>query len=204
MAILPIIMSKIIVSGLSFTILLMACMAQSKKSKERIVIDYNPPIIAAPYKPPPPIKTIGMAKIFYDKKTDRSMVLVPGLPISSFWKVDGYCYIDFSFENAGKKIIQPQMITLTFDTYVGDKRFVQRRGLIISVDQKIILKDKARFDSGHSNGKDYSIKLKQEISWETYLKMVNAKSLKFQLGKENLELSQKWIASLPDLQKTIE
>ena len=166
----------------------------------------------SPPPPPPPaipVKTVGKAKVYYFKNSDKSRVTVEFILHGSYEKIlkEDYFTMGAEFEVPGKKVTQPQtvMITLFSYTHGVDYRYKNNNQVTLFINKKTLLIGNPRpsfmrIDQRGGVIEHYTF----SMPYENLLEIVKANQATLKLGVTKFELRTEHINALKDLYQSIE
>jgi hypothetical protein len=170
------------------------CSAQKK-----IVISEDPPPALLNL---PVVKEVGEAKVLYNERTDKT--IIETAPTEVYGDSNNGVRLRAKFEVSGRTVAKPSEVTLVFYSIAPKRTYADNRALKISIDGKETFSGTARYESGNTNGSIFVITVSQNISYEMYLRLINSKSVKMQIGPAQFELKESNLDALKDLKRVIE
>lgn len=190
-------MNKFVRSSLCSVLLVLSaaiCIAQ-----EKVEISTNPPPVMVYL---PIVKEVGKAQVVYNERTDKTIVQSPFLRVQGTWS--NGILLRASFASPGKNVAKPSYVTLTFSTAAGDRTYADNRELKIFVNDKQALSDTARYESGNTNGEIYLISVKEDVTYDLFLKIAGAKNVKIKIGPTEFEMKESDLDALRDVKRAID
>ena len=170
------------------------CVAQ-----EKVEISTDPP---APMPRWPVIKEVGKAKVLYNERGNKTVVQTAPLQVQGDWR--NGIRLRAGFEVTGKEVAKPSDVTLSFFSAASDRTYADNRALKILIDGKEAVSSVAHYKSGNTNGEVFLITVTQDIPYEMFLRLINAKSVKMRVGPTEFELKDSDLEALKDLQRILE
>ncbi|MEP6902930.1 MAG: hypothetical protein ABJA66_14350 [Actinomycetota bacterium] len=164
-----------------------------------MVISTDPPRAALNL---PVVKELGKAKAMYNEKTNKT--IIETIPVLVFGDWNNGMRLRARFEVSGKEIAKPAQVTLYFYSTAPNRKYADNRALKISIDGKAVVSGTARYQEGETNGKQFYVTVSQDISYEMYLQLINAKAVKMQIGLAQFDLKESDLEALRDLTRIIE
>jgi len=190
-------MEKILRAWLCLTLLTVMgtiCIAQDKPQ-----VSTNPPPMAISL---PVVKEVGKVKLFFDERNDKTIAQTSPLQVQGEWR--NGIRLRGSFELPGKKLAAPSTVTLTLFSSANDRTYADNRALKVFLDDKQLLSETAQFERGNTNGEIFMISVKQDLPYDTFLKILNARKVRMQIGPAEFELKETDLEALRDLKRVIE
>jgi hypothetical protein len=182
----------------SLLMIAVSVLAQSA-SQDKVEISTNPPPPAMPF---PVVKELGKAKARYNERADKLIVQTSPIQVSGDSQND--VRLQAGFILSGKKITKPQTITLTFHSTANDRTYADNRAVSVMLDDNKVLSETARYNHGNTNGSIFLISVTQDVSYETFLKIMAAQKVQMQIGPTKFELKANGRQALEDLKNLIE
>jgi hypothetical protein len=170
------------------------CVAQ-----EKVEISTNPPPMMPRW---PVVKEVGRAKVLYNERGNKTIVQTAQLQVHG--DRDSDIMFQAGFEVSGKEITKPSDVTLSFFSVARERTYADNRALKILIDGKEALASVARYERGNTNGEVFLITVTQGISYELFLRLINAKSVKVRIGPTEFDLKGNNLDALKDLQRILE
>ena len=152
--------------------------------------------------PFPVVKELGKAKARYNERADKLIVQTSPIQVSGDSQND--VRLQAGFILSGKKITKPQTITLTFHSTANDRTYADNRAVSVMLDDNKVLSETARYNHGNTNGSIFLISVTQDVSYETFLKIMAAQKVQMQIGPTKFELKANGRQALEDLKNLIE
>ena len=169
----------------------------------------SPPAPPPPPPPAKPVRTVGKAKVFYFKETNRSVVDTDFVLLGNLKNIlrEDVFQVTAGFTVSGEKIARPKAINLMLYSYIhgSDYRYKDDHQAGILIDDKLIVSGIASqgfhaIDPRGGVTETYNI----AIPFDALGEILNAKYAKLRFGKSIFDLNAEAIAALKDLQKAIE
>ena len=182
----------------SLLMIAVSALAQSA-SQDKVEISTNPPPPAISL---PVVKELGKAKAMYNERADKLIVQTSPIQVSGDSQND--VRLQAGFILSGKKITKPQTITLTFHSTANDRTYADNRAVSVMLDDNKVLSETARYNHGNTNGSIFLISVTQDVSYETFLKIMAAQKVQMQIGPTKFELKANGRQALEDLKNLIE
>lgn len=183
---------------LALSVLMASVLAQGKP-QDKVDISTNPPPPAMSF---PVIKEVGSAKAMYNERTGRTIAQTALLQVTGDWS--NGIKLRVGFESVGKTVAKPSTVKLTFHSSATDRIYADNRAISISLDDKNILSDVARFENGNTNGRVFLITVAQEIPYGLFLNILAGKKIRIKIGPTEFDLKASDLESLKDLKKLID
>jgi hypothetical protein len=187
------------ISRFSLCIVVMVVSLTLCAAQEQVEISTNPP---PPMIKLPIVKEVGSVQVVYNARTDKTIVQTHFVQVQGDWRHG--ILMQASFDSPGKIVIKPSKVTLTFSSAADTRVYADHRQLKISLDGEQTLSEVARYERGNTNGAVYLITVKQEIPYDLFLRICDAKSVKIQTGPTEFALRNSDLSALRDVAKAIE
>jgi hypothetical protein len=179
---------------LSILLLLAVVAVSSIAAQKPIVLDTNPPPMAAPRTL---VKTSGSASAKYDKFKD--VTYASTIPIPLKIGDSGWGSLSAGFTSKGNGVVKPDRITLHIFTAAKDRSFVDKPDAVVIVDGKKIFDGKAQITDARTNGAEVYTSFEVSIPSADFATIVKAEKFGVAVGPSAWFISKAEISKFNDL-----
>ncbi len=175
-------------------VLLVLCLRTSLDAQSPIVLDKNPPPMAAPRAS---VKKSGTASAGYDKIKD--LTYSASAPIALKIGDSGWGSLNATFISTGKEVTKPGRIILRLFTATKDRSHVDKPEVIVFADEKRIFEGRAEVKDARTNGLEVYASFEISISLNDFTEIVKAEKFGISLGPSGWFIPKAELSKFNDL-----